>query len=235
MQKPLLHENFEFIDLTHVLTPDIPHWDTGCGFKLAVTLNYDKCTTDVKFRVQQVSMAAGIGTHMDAPAHCISGAKTIDKIPLEQLIAPCVVINVSDKTHEKYSVSVNDIKDFEEKYGRINSGTFVIIYTGWDKFWQQPEKYRNNLIFPCVSKEAAELLLQREIVGLGIDTLSPDRSGEGFPVHNILLSAGKYIVENVNNANKLPPVGANVFVMPIKIQDGTEAPVRLIGLVERKL
>ncbi len=225
--------NFTFIDLTQTLSPEIPHWGIGCGFQHSIELDYADCDSNVKFRVQKIEMQAGIGTHMDAPAHCISGGLTIENIALEQLITSCIVIDISHKAHEKYSVTCNDIYDFENKHGTISKDTFVFIYTGWERFWNMPSKYRNNLIFPSVSKEAAQLLLERNISGLGIDTLSPDREEDGFPVHQLLLNAGKYIIENVANCNKLPSVGASIIALPMKIKEGTEAPVRLIGVINK--
>lgn len=228
----MLDENLEFIDLTHTLSPEIPSWDLSCGYKQEISLDYDQCSTPVKFRTYQINTPAGIGTHMDAPAHCIPNAITIDKIPLKQLICPCVVIDISKQAHEKYSASVNDIIEFENKHGLIPENSFVIFYTGWDKYWKMPEKYRNELKFPCIAADAAELLLQRSVIGLGIDTLSPDRAGEGFPVHQLFLGAGKYIIENIANAGNLPPIDAHVIALPLKIQNGTESPIRLIAITK---
>ena len=75
------------------------------------------------------------------------------------------------------------------------------------------------------------MLLERDIAGLGIDTLSADAGTSDFPVHRAVLEAGKYLVENVANVGELPPVGAKAFVLPIKIKDGTEAAVRLIATI----
>jgi kynurenine formamidase len=225
-----IDDDFTFIDLTHTLSPDIPAWDNGCGFQNKMVLDYSDCTTDVKFRVQSLQLLAGMGTHMDAPLHCIPGAASISDIPLGSLITPCNVIDVSDRADAQYSLSVDDIKQFENKYGIIAKGSFVIVYTGWDKWWHEPEKYRNNLTFPCISKQAAEELLSRDIAGIGIDTLSPDSGHLNFPVHQVLLGAGKYIIENVANANQMNKTGDYLLALPIKIQGGTEAPIRLIGL-----
>lgn len=222
---------YKIIDLTHTLSPSIPTWNGGCGFQHETVLDYADCTTEVKFRTQKLNMQAGIGTHMDAPAHCIPGGKCIAELDLNDLIAPCVVIDVSHKSHERYSVSPEDILEFELQHGTIKPKSFVIVRTGWEKFWSDPEKYRNNLVFPCLSGSAAYLLMEHQIVGLGIDTLSPDRPEDGFPVHQILLSGGKYIVENVVNSGNIPPVGCYSLALPLKIHDGTEAPMRLIGLI----
>lgn len=224
---------YEAIDLTHVLSSVSPSWDGDCGFRHELVLDYETCTTPVKFRVQKINMDAGIGTHMDAPAHCIPGGKTIDELSLTDLIAPCVVIDISKQAHAAYQCSAADIQIFEQQYGTIPQGAFVIVRTGWDQFWHQPEQYRNNLQFPSISLSAACLLLDRNIAGLGIDTLSPDTESSGYPVHQAILGAEKYLVENVAHADKLPPIGSFSLVMPILSKNGTEAPIRLIGLVKK--
>lgn len=223
--------NFQIIDLTHQLSDDIPTWSGSKSFELHTNVDYGMCPGAVKFRVQALEMSAGIGTHMDAPAHCIPGGATIDTIPLEKLCAPCIKIDVSDRAHERYSVSRADIVAWEDEHGTIQAGSFVLICTGWAKYWNNPEQYHNKHKFPSVSAGAALLLRERGIVGLGIDTLSPDRPEDEFAVHQLLLGAGIYLVENVAHAEKLPVIGATLFVIPILIAGGTEAPVRLFGLV----
>ncbi|QBS13459.1 cyclase family protein [Legionella geestiana] len=223
--------SLQWIDLTHTLEPSIPCWDKSCGFENTVQLDYADCKDAVKFRVQHIAMDAGIGTHIDAPAHCTPGGLTIDQLLLTDLQANCVVIDVSDKAHERYTLSVTDVAQFEQQYGKIPPSSFVLIRTGWDKFWMQPEKYHNNHVFPSVSLRAAQLLLDRQIAGLGIDTLSPDRPEDGYTVHALLLGAGKYIIENVANAALLPPCGSRILIFPIKIKGGTEAPIRLVAIV----
>ena len=226
-----MHFPFGLIDLTHPLSPSAPSWEGDCGFAHEITFDYEACLTPVKFRIQKINMYAGIGTHMDAPAHCIPGGLTIDALDLKNLIAPCVVIDVSKEAHKSYLLPAEAIHLFERKYGKISAGSFVIIRTGWDNFWNEPEKYRNDLIFPSISQEAAILLIERKVVGLGIDTLSPDISDSNYPVHHAFLGAGKYLVENVANSSKLPPQGSFSLAMPMRIVGGTEAPTRLLGLV----
>ncbi|HEV2613141.1 MAG TPA: cyclase family protein [Gammaproteobacteria bacterium] len=230
MSKVLDLHNLHFIDLTHTLTPTIPQWGNGCGFQHKNISDYNDYPSNAKFRVQSIEMAAGIGTHMDAPAHCFENGKDIVSLSLEQLIVPCTVISVSEKSHENYSITPEDILEFEKKCGEINKNSVVIFYTGWDKFWHTPEKYRNNLVFPSVSAKAAELLLKRDIAGLGIDTLSADKKDSEFPVHQLILGAGKYLIENIANASLLPETGSTIIALPLKIQHGTESPIRLVGV-----
>ncbi len=226
-------KDLKLIDLTHTITPSIPCWNgpQSCGFQHEIKLDYTDGNSDPGFRVQQIRMHAGIGTHMDAPAHCVRGGKSIAELELDSFLAPCVVIDVSKLAHERFSLGRNELKEFENDYGKIAPGSFVIVYTGWEKFWGSPEKYHNQYVFPCVSEDVALALLDRKIVGLGIDTFSPDRPESGFPVHQHILGAGKYIVENIANASTLPPTGAYTLALPIKTMEGTEAPVRLVGLL----
>jgi kynurenine formamidase len=222
---------YKVVDLTHSLEEHTPSWNGSCGFKHETKLDYADCPGEVKFRVQQIKMHAGIGTHIDAPAHCISGGITVDQLSLQDLIAPCVVIDVSKHASAQYSLSMKEIEEFEQIHGKIEAGSFVIVRTGWDKFWMHPDKYRNNHAFPSISGSSAEFLLQRNIVGVGIDTLSPDRPESGYPVHGAVLGAGKYIVENIANCCDLPPVGSFILSLPIKAKGCTESAIRCIALI----
>lgn len=234
LNKILSPQIFDWIDLTHEISENIPTWNGDCGFKHTDILKYEDCTTDCKFLVQRIEMLAGVGTHIDAPAHCFPEGKTVKDLPLEALISPCILINVSQEVSENYSIGIEPIKNFERQHGMAAwKNAFVIFYTGWDRFWNQPEKYQNNYNFPSVSKEVAEYLVSQNIAGIGTDTLSPDRPESGYPVHQIVLGAGKYIVENIANAHLLPDTGSYVFVMPIRISKGVEAPIRLLGMLQK--
>lgn len=228
-----MKKQYKIVDLTHPLNNTTRSWNGHVGFTMTTILDYRHQVEDVKFRVQRLKMNAGIGTHMDAPAHCIMNGMTIDQIPLESLIAPCVVIDVSAKAHAQYVVSLDDIHYFQAKHGSLQPGIVVLIHTGWDQWWDNPQKYKNDHRFPSVDAAVAQYLLEVGVVGLGVDTLSPDLPEQGFPVHHILLNGGTYIIENVANMRMLPPVGAHIVVMPLRIEGATEAPLRLIGMIPR--
>jgi len=226
-----MNNELKIVDLTHTLSPDVPSWDGSCGFELSIATDYKDCTPPDLFRIQKVKCGTGIGTHMDAPAHVISGGRTIDNLTLEELVTDCVVIDVSSEADENYIIMPEVVENFEKEYGKIKPNSFVIFYTGWDKFWGDREKYNNKHKFPSVDVSTAKLLLERNITGLGIDTLSSDTGNNGFPVHRAILGANKYLVENIANAKELPPMGAKSLVLPMKIKEGTEAPIRLIALL----
>lgn len=224
-------DHFTALDLTHSLNSDVPTWGGSCGFHLQIEKDYDQV-----FRVQKMQMQAGIGTHMDAPSHRIEGAISIADIALKDMITPTCMINVSKQAQADYEISVEDIKNYESTYGTIPEGALIIGYTGWSKFWSDPRAYRNEnkngiMHFPSFSAKAAEFLLMKNIAGIAIDTLSPDCSDLSFPVHRIILGAGKYIIENIADCSQLPPQGAYTIVFPLKIEACSESPVRIISLI----
>jgi kynurenine formamidase len=238
MKKPqfqpfALLEHFRMVELTHLLSPHAPTWNGSCGFCLEVKKDYDQV-----FRVQQIKMHAGVGTHMDAPSHRFPGGLSIADIPLEQLIVPACLIDVSRKAHADYEISLEDVAQYEASHGIILPNSLVIGYTGWSRFWSTPEAYRNmdvhgQMHFPAFSRKAADVLLERDIAGIAIDTLSPDCLDLDFPVHQILLGHGKYIIENIADCSQIPPKGGYCLALPLRAEHAAESPIRLIGLVLR--
>lgn len=227
----MLSSQFKLIDLTHPLSSTMPSWNGSCGFSLEIKKDYDKL-----FRVQQIKMHAGIGTHMDAPSHRFAGGLSIDEIPLEQLITPICLIDVSRVAGADYEVSVEDVKEYEKRHGLIPQNALVVAYTGWSRFWTNTAAYRNvdtdgNMHFPAFSAESAELLLKRDIAGIAIDTLSPDCSDADFKVHKLILGKGKYIIENLANGSQILPRGSYAISLPLRAHGATEAPVRIICLI----
>jgi kynurenine formamidase len=231
----MVFENCRFIDLSHVIDPSIPSWTGSCGFHAEIKMDYEQ-----GLRVMAYKMHAGVGTHLDAPCHFFRDASSVADLPLDQLIVPICVIDVSHKRSANLLISVEDIAAYEKKYGEIPARSLVVGYTGWSEFWSDVSKYRNpdrngEMHFPGFAAETAAFLLKCKVVGIGIDTLSPDGAtvgpNEKFPVHKIILGAGLYILENLTNLQELPPSGAGVIVLPIKVKGGAEAAARVVGII----
>lgn len=226
----------KIIDLTHTLNAESPTWDGSCGVDLATINEHYECTSETKYKRQSLHIKkTGAGTHIDAPLHCFPNAISTAALSLENLIVKAYVIDVSAHANSDYKISVTDVIQFEKTHGTIEKNSLVIVYTGWSKYWPDSKKYRNEnqqriMQFPSLSAQAAELLVERGIAGIAIDTLSPDCPGSGDPVHRIMLSNNKYMIENIAHADQLPPVGAYVIALPLKIES-TEAPVRIVGLI----
>jgi kynurenine formamidase len=220
-------------DLTQTIHETSPSWDSGCGFHLQNVVEYSEGLC-----VQEMQTPCGIGTHMDAPSHFFENADDISKLAIDKLICPGVVIDVSEKANESYAICESDIIEFERGHGEIPNGAIVLGHTGWGERWDSPERYRNadsdgKMHFPKFSVEAAQLLLARDISGIAIDTLSPDGDDYSFPVHHIILGADKFIIENTKVPAELPAIGFSVYALPMKINNATEAPCRVIATLEQ--
>jgi kynurenine formamidase len=226
------------VDLTHALSSQGPNYEMSAKpvFQAKTVASVDK---DGYF-AREISLPEHFGTHLDAPAHFVAGLWTVDQIPAERLVAPLAVIDVSAnvKGNADYQISVEDIAKWEQAHGQISQGAVVITHTGWDARWNSITDYRNAdsngvLHFPGYSQEAAKFLVEgRNVVGLGIDTLSIDYGpSKDFPVHHYTLSHSLYHLENVANLDHAPASGAIVVVAPMKLEGGSGGPVRILALV----
>lgn len=221
------HRIMKIIDLTHTLSNAVPTWEGSCGFRLQTVHDYSQDLDQPSFKVQSVTMNCGIGTHIDAPAHCFKHLPTIDLLSLEHLINPGILIDISNRKNPNNFLSRADILEFESKYGCIEKNTCVLVNTGWAQCWPNPAQYHNNYEFPYVHATAAQLLLERGVRALGIDTLSPDRPDSGYPVHHLLLSNQILIIENITNLGWLPPKNFMLTIAPLKMEKATESPIRI--------
>src|SRR6266568_2714378 len=178
-------------------------------------------------------------THLDAPAHFPPGKTTVDQIPVKQLFGPAVVMDVRAESGKDadYQLAAARIAEWEKRHGRIPEGAIVLLRTGWASRWPDAQKYRNQdaqgkMHFPGFSVEAAKLLIERKVSGLGCDTLSIDYGASSdFAVHHLSLGAGLYHLENLTDLSELPETGAFLVVAPIKLEGGSGGAVRVFALL----
>ena len=235
-------EGWTLVDLTYPFDEQTVFWPTNKPFKWEKAA-WGTTTAGYWYASGDFSMSEHGGTHIDAPLHFGEGKLSVDEIPLEQLVAPAVVIDVRKavKKDRDYRLSVSDIEEWERKYGRIPNGAVVLMLSGWGRGWPDRETYLGSttpsdpktLHFPGFSKEAADLLVnQRKVDGIGLDTPSIDYGpSRDFIVHQIVNGANIYGLENVANLEKLPPNGATLVALPMKIKGGTGGPVRIIAIL----
>jgi kynurenine formamidase len=230
------------IDLTYPFDDKTMHWPTAQPFKLD-KVNEGLTPLGFWYSSYNYSASEHVGTHLDAPFHFAEGKWTTDQIPIEKLIGPAIVIDVSAKANKNadYLLQIDDLRAWEKSHGRMPVGAVIIVHTGWGRFWGDRKRYFGtdqpgdvvNLHFPGVSKEAAEFLLrERGIDAIGIDTPSIDHGpSRDFVAHQIFGRANTPIFENVANTERLPPKGATIIAMPMKIKGGSGAPLRIIALL----
>ncbi len=234
------------IDLTHTFSEETVYWVTAKEFQLEVVSRGD---TDKGFfyAANNFETAEHGGTHLDAPIHFSKGKQSVEEIPLEKLIGEAIKIDVSDNALEDrdYLVSVQDFQEWEAANGKIKDGVIVLLETGHSKYYPDKLKYLGTdqrgaeaiklLHFPGLSSEAAGWLVEnRSISAIGIDTPSIDYGqSEYFKSHVILLSDNIPVFENVANLDKLPNKGFEVIALPMKIKDGSGAPLRIVGVLQQ--
>ena len=231
----------KIVDLTHSFDENTIYWPTSKPF------TWEKeawgRSEGFWYTAGRYSASEHGGTHLDAPIHFGEGGLTVDQIPLSKLIGEAVVIDISEAAGKDpdYLLTARDITDWEEKHGPLPNNAIVLIRTGWGRFWGDRKKYlgtdvpldTDNLHFPGLSREAAELLVkQRKVDAVGIDTASLDRgTSRDFLAHQVLNGANVYGLENVANLDRLPARGATLIALPMKIGGGTGGPARIIAVL----
>jgi kynurenine formamidase len=227
----------KLVDLSYTFDEKTVYWPNAEGFRHRKD-SWKQTAAGYWYAAGEFTSAEHGGTHIDAPIHFSAGKQTLDQIPLAKLVAPVVVIDVTAKASQDrdYRVSPSDIT------GDIAAGSIVVIRTGWGKHWPDRKQYLGsdvkgdvaNLHFPGLSREAAQLLVDLKVAGVGIDTASLDYGpSTDFIAHQILNGANIYGIENVANADKLPLTGATLIVMPMKIGEGSGGPARVVALLTK--
>ena len=232
------------VDMSHPYNEDTIYWPTEKGFQK--TTGFEGITDKgYYYSAYSIKTAEHGGTHLDAPIHFAEGRHTTDQIPLERMMGDAAVIDVSAGASKNpdYLISVEDIERWEKTHGRIAEHAIVLFRTGYGKRWPDRATYLGTdamgpeavplLHFPGSSPEAAQLLASaRQIDAVGIDTPSIDYGqSKYFKAHQILLGANIPAFENVANLDQLPATGAVVIALPMKIEGGSGAPLRIVGIV----
>jgi kynurenine formamidase len=244
-QQPIDLSKHTIVDLSHAYGPSTVFWPTSpTKFELE-KLAYGRTDGGYFYAANSLRTPEHGGTHLDAPIHFSESGETTEKIPLEKLIAPAVVIDVraSAAKDRDYRATRADLVAFEKQHGTIPRGTIVLLRTGWSRHWPNAKAYlgddtpgdASKLSFPSFGEDAAKMLVEeRGAAALGIDTASIDygRSTD-FQVHRIAAARNVPGLENLTNLDRLPARGALVIALPMKIEGGSGGPLRAVALVPR--
>jgi kynurenine formamidase len=234
------------VDLTHPFDERTPYWPTATrGFELA-PVHYGRTEAGYFYSAYSFCAPEHGGTHLDAPIHFGEGRWTADQIPVERLVRPAVVIDVAaaSAADADHRLTADELQTWEARHGRIAEGTIVLLRTGWSARWPDKKRYlgddtpgdASRLHFPSYGAEAARILVaDRKVAALGVDTASIDPgSAKDFPVHQIVAAANVPGFENLAGLDALPPTGAWVIALPMKIAGGSGGPLRAIALLPRQ-
>jgi kynurenine formamidase len=222
----------KLVDLTHTFTAGFPVY-TGNTPVRRTLKNY----TPDGFYSQEWTFGEHSGTHMDAPGHFVEGGRMVPDLRPRELILPVVVIDISGRAASEPDavVTVDDLRQFERRHGRIPRKALVAMNSGWDAKLGTPEftggPPGGPYHFPGFGEDAIDFMIQRNRgSAIAVDTLSLDPGNSAtFPVHNKWLADDKYGLENVANLGKLPPHGAVATVGVIPWEEGSGGPARVLA------
>jgi kynurenine formamidase len=229
-------EGWTVVDLTQTLNTDIPIWPGDPAFEVEAWASYE---SDGYF-INKISIGEHSGTHWGTPNTFIEGARGADDFAPEELIVPAVVIDIQETAVEDpdYRLTVEDIEAWEAENGDIPAGSVVILYTGWQDKWDDPEAFINAdeegvLHWPGFSAEAAEFLVSdREIAGLGTDTHGADPGNdEEFGASYAMYAGDGMILECLGGLDQLPATGATLIIGGLPVAGGSGSPARVLALL----
>jgi kynurenine formamidase len=184
-----------------------------------------------------------VGTHLDAPAHWVSGrdGEDLASVPLRRLVAPAVVLDKSADAaaDPDYLLSIEEIESFQAEHGPLPDGCWLLLRTGWDARADDQASFLNDGHTPGFAPDTARwLAMESPIVGVGVETVGTD-AGQAyafeppFPTHYHVLGSGRYGLTQLANLAELPPTGALLVAAPLKLVRGTGSPTRVLAFVPR--
>jgi len=233
------------VDLSHPYDADTIFWPTEDGFKLEKEQDgiNDK---GFYYASNKFTTAEHGGTHIDAPRHFAQGHETVDQIPLDRLMGPAILVDVSAKCQQNpdYLILPEDLQQWERDNGAIPAGSIVIFKTGYAKKWPDRKSYLGTdergaqavakLHFPGISPEAARWISDnRQIKAVGLDTASIDYGQSTmFETHRILFAKDIPAFENLGDLDGLPAKGFNIIALPMKIRGGSGGPLRVVAILK---
>lgn len=237
------------VDLTQPLGPDTPviglppQFGSSPGVTMEVISKFDDKGPAWYWNV--IHMGEHTGTHFDAPVHWITGKdlpnNACDTIPVRRFVGPACVIDVTNEVEKNndFLLMPDHVTTWEATNGRIPSGSWVLLRTGWSKR-KDAASFLNvgadGPHSPGFHKTTSELLARdRDVLGVGVETVGTDAGQAGmfdppFPNHTIMHGAGKFGLASLRNLDQLPATGAVVIAAPLRIVNGSGSPLRVLAI-----
>jgi len=241
----------QVIDLTQTLSPEFPsislppEMGQAWPFRIEEVSRYDE--RGPAWYWNNFSCGEHTGTHFDAPVHWVSGKdlpqNSVDTIPAGNFIGPACVLDCSKEARKDadFLLTKKFIQSWEKKHGKIEPRSWVLMRTDWSKR-TDPAAYQNydetGQHTPGPDVDAVKYLVERDILGFGTESIGTD-AGQAYhlrppyPCHALMHGAGRYGLQCLTNLDLLPATGAVVIAAPLKIQQGSGSPTRVLALVSK--
>lgn len=239
------------VDLTHTLSPDFPalqlppQFGQVWAFKTERISHYD--AAGPAWYWNNFSCGEHTGTHFDAPVHWISGKdhahNSVDTISPRDFIAPAAVVDASAEVaaNEDWLLTVDFLLAWEARHGRIPAGAWLLLRSDWGKRIADPAAFVNmredGAHTPGPTQDCVQwLIAERQVRGFGVETINTD-AGQSYawplpyPCHSLMHGANKFGLQCLKNLDQLPAQGALIVAAPLKIQNGSGSPLRVLALL----
>jgi kynurenine formamidase len=228
----VVRSEFEAVDLSQPLEEGMP---VAAGlsrfFKsLWCALHYGDVAT-----AHQLVLNEHTGTHVDAPAHFLPPGHPhhlwVDEVPIDRWMGRACLVRC-EEVEPRSALSADRVLAWESQHGPIERGDIAVFEFGWWRKWAvRPDDVAFTTDWPGLGLDCVQLLVERGVKAVGVDTLSPDVFGDlPHPVHKALLGEGVVIVENLANLDRVPP-RFHLMALPLKVKGGSGAPCRATALV----
>jgi kynurenine formamidase len=232
------------VDLSHAYDAETLYWPTSDRFRLQVDAA-GMTPGGWYYAANSFTTSEHGGTHLDAPVHFAEGKWSTDEIPLDRLIGAAVVVDVSAAAaaNADYQVTRADIEAWERTHGRIPDNAILLLRTGFSSRWPDAAAYLGTdergpeavpkLHFPGLHPDAARwIVAERRLASIGIDTASIDYGqSTTFESHRVLYEQNIPAFENLTRLDEVPPTGAFVMALPMKIKGGSGGPLRAAAIL----
>lgn len=228
--------NRPVVDLSHVLSPEMPVWPGDTKLELEPVANHQ----DNGFFLRRFSMGEHSGTHVNAPAAFLEHGAGIDVCPAGSLVAPAIVIDACSEARDNpdYLLRVDQLLAWEREHGPVPPRSLALLYTGWQDKWDCPDDYLGQsdngaMHFPGFDAQSTGMLLtQRGVAGLGIDTHGVDGGQDtAFSINRRVLEQSRLVLENLCNLDQLPPVGAVLVIGILRLRGGSGSPASVLAFL----
>lgn len=224
------------LDLSHKIHPQIPLWagDPAVEFQPVTSLASDG------YYLRQFSMGEHSGTHINAPNSFDPEGKGIDRYPPEALVLPAIAINIQTQAEANpdYQLTIDAVLAWEKQYGQIAPDHLVLLYSGWQDRWPDPQRFLNadrqgKMHFPGFAGETTKFLItERAIAGVGIDTHGVDSGlDENLTTNRLILQQSGIVLENLTNLHQLPPTGTTIVIGRLPLQGGSGSPAAVFAFL----
>ena len=179
---------------------------------------------NLNYNITQLVMSTHLGTHLDAPYHFFDDGLTVENLDVRRGFGPALVLDFTHKAR-KEEITVDDLEAYGDKIGK---GSRLILHTGWDKVFPNPDYFGEQ---PVLGIETCKWMAQKGVICVALDTPTTYPS-EYLATHHALLNkqAEILIIEGLRGLERLQSKEVILIALPLRIAGRDGAPCRAMAI-----